>query len=193
MAIKHFLALDILETACEKIIKISDASVYGLGLSVDCLRLDITLPGTTQPIYITVDSQGDTLQPYFNLNLSAIDLGLNAPNTSELSSLPDGLYIITYSVSPNEIVNVTYYHLRVTKTLAAYYRLLCKLQLETCQPTAETIQRISQLRYIKMLIDAAKSKTEYCHAPIQGVDMLTYAIKLLAGFESSCCVTCNNI
>ena len=30
-----------------------------------------------------------------------------------------------------------------------------------------------------MYIDAAKAKTEYCHSPKQGVEMLAYADKLL--------------
>jgi hypothetical protein len=67
MAIKHHLCLDIPETACENIIRILDASVYGEGLAIDCPRLDIYLPGFSLPIYYTED---DGLAPNFVLNLS---------------------------------------------------------------------------------------------------------------------------
>ena len=191
MAIKHFLALDIPDTSCENVIKINDTSVYASLLAIDCLRLDITLPGTTQPIYMTLDSLGNTLLPYFVLNLSAIDLGIQPNNVSTLNSLPDGLYTIAYSVSPNATVNVSYYHLRVTKTMTKYYQELCKIQLAKCSPTFELLQRLNELRYIRMLIDSAKAKAEVRHSPIQAVDMLTNAIKLLDSLNSSCCVTCN--
>jgi hypothetical protein len=43
-----------------------------------------------------------------------------------------------------------------------------------------------------MYIDAAKAKAEYCHAPIEGVEMLAYAEKLLRKYLTGCCITCPN-
>lgn len=189
MAIKHYLALDIPNTACESVLKITDTSVYGQGLAINCPRLDIILPGNTQPIYLTPDNL-PALVPGFVLNLSTIELGLQPTNCTSLDTLPDGLYTITYSVSPNDLVNVTYYHLRVTKTLAKYYSELCKIQLDRCEPTKETLEKLNELRYIKMYIDAAKAKAEYCSSPHQAVDMLQYAIRLLNKFNNSCCQSC---
>ena len=123
MALKHHLALDIPETACENIIHVQDASVYAPGLPVTCPRLDITLPGFTVPIYITT---GMDSRPW-SMNLNAADLGLTPANTSSLIYLPDGLYTIRYSVSPNDKVYVTYYHLRVTRLLNTYYGEVCKI------------------------------------------------------------------
>jgi len=187
MAIRHFLALDIPETACATIIKINDSSVYGTGMVIDCPRLQITLPGTNQPIELVPPPTTG-----FVLNLSGITLGMQSMSTSTLMELPDGLYTITYSVSPNNLVYVTHYHLRTTKAKRRYFEELCKLQLQTCEPTNEYLQKLNELRYIFMLIDAAKAKAEYCHATGPAVDMLSYAIKLLDSFDSSCCVTCNN-
>ena len=45
MAIKHILALDIPDTACDTILKIWDSSSYAETLPVDCPRLDIFFPG----------------------------------------------------------------------------------------------------------------------------------------------------
>ena len=185
MAIRHNLALDIPETACENIIRIIDASVYGEGLAIDCPRLDIYLPGFSVPVYVT------DIEPNFVLNLSTIDLGLTTSD-NPLGILPDGLYTIKYSVSPNETVFVQYYHLRTTMLMNKYYKEICKVQLQPCEPTAEQHQKMHDLRYIKMYIDAAKAKAEYCHSPKQAIEMYTYAEKLLNKYLSGCCVSCNN-
>lgn len=186
MALKHHLALDIPETACENIIHVQDASVYAPGLSVSCPRLDITLPGFTVPIYITT---GMDSRPW-SMNLNAADLGLTPANTSSLIYLPDGLYTIRYSVSPNDKVYVTYYHLRVTRLLNTYYGEVCKIQLAACEPTPEQHDKMHDLRYIKMYIDAAKAKAEYCHSPKEAVEMYEYAQKLLRKYQTGCCVSC---
>jgi hypothetical protein len=83
--IRHTLALDIPDTACDTILRIWDASVYGEGLDVDCPRLDIWLPGFVIPKYFT------ELAPDFVLTLDAKDLGLQHPQAETPLSLPDGL------------------------------------------------------------------------------------------------------
>jgi len=192
MAIKHTLALDIPDTACENILRIIDASVYGQGLEVNCPRLDIYVPGFSVPIYYASNSEVDppiVFEQGFSLNLSTIDLGLSHPDNPP-GTFPDGLYTIKYSVSPNDTVYVEYYHLRTTHILNTYYKEICKVQLQTCEPSSEQHQKMHDLRYIKMYIDAAKAKAEYCHSPVQAVDMYTYAEKLLAKYLTGCCVTC---
>jgi len=193
MAIKHTLALDIPDTSCENILRIWDASVYGVGLDVDCPRLDIYLPGFSIPIYYTTNATitpPTVLDGGFVKNFSTADLGITHPNDNA-GSFPDGLYTIRYSVSPNDTVYVQYYHLRVTQLMNKYYKEICKIQLQSCEPTAEQHQKLHDLRYIKMYIDAAKAKAEYCHAPVQANEMYVYAEKLLAKYQTGCCVTCN--
>jgi hypothetical protein len=186
MAIKHRLSLDILDTACDHILKISDASSYGNALAPTCLRLDILLPGFYSPKYI------EDLTPGFTMNVDMVTLGYQEASNTVLNSFPDGLYVIRYSVAPNDKVYVVYNHLRVTCISNEYYREICKLQLAPCEPTAEVKQKLNDLRYIKMLIDAAKAKAEYCESPTQAVDMLEYARKLLSKYQSGSCITCNN-
>lgn len=186
MALKHKLRLDIPETACESVLRIVDISTYAdpAVLPIGCERLDITLPGFTNPVYIT------DLEYGFSLNLIASDLGLVCEDPNANYSLHDGLYTITYSICPTDKVNVTYYHLRTTAVTNEYFSELCKIHLQPCEPTAEQKQKMNDLRHIKMLIDAAKAKTEYCHAPKEGVAMLDYAKSLLAKYKTGCCITC---
>lgn len=190
MAIRHFLALDIPETAVPTVLRVVDSSVYGSGLPAECPRLDIYLPGFTTPVYLQVLSNGTAIQPNFALNLSAKDLQLQHPDEDKLLSLPDGLYRIRYSVSPNDKVFVEYYHLRTTQITAEYQKELCRVQLAECEPDHETHQKLHDLRYLKLYIDAAKATAEQCHTPQKAVAMLEYAKKLLRKYRSGGCLTC---
>ncbi len=183
---KHTLALDIPDTACQNSLRIMDASSYASGLSITCPRLDITLPGFKQPLYFTDESE---LTPGFTRLFTDIDFGEGVSLTGT-SSLPDGLYKIRYSISPNDTVYVEYYHLRTTIITNSYYRELCKLNLEECQPSQEQKERMNDLRYIKMYIDGAKAKAEYCHSPSEASKMLSYASSLLSKYKTGCCLTC---
>lgn len=184
MAITHILQLDVPETSCENIIRVVDTSIYAdpAILPIECQQLDITIPGTNQPVYITLG-----LTPNFCGVFDATDLGIDCPPGSPLH---DGLYTIRYSISPNDQMYVKYYHLRTTSATNRYYGEICKLHLQECEPSSEEKQKLDDLRYIKMLIDAAKAKAEYCHAPEQGVEMLSYANRLLDKYIMGCCITC---
>jgi hypothetical protein len=186
MALKHILRLDIPETACESILRIVDMSTYAEPnlLPIGCERLDITLPGFNTPVYIQDLDYG------FSLNLTAQDLGIVCGSEQIHYPLHDGLYTVRYSICPEDKVNVTYYHLRTTAITNQYFKELCKLHLEPCEPTVEQKQKMNDLRHLKMLIDAAKAKVEYCHAPKEGVKMLEYAKKLLTKYQTGCCITC---
>lgn len=185
MAIKHRLALDILDTSCDQVLKISDVSIYGQGLPVTCTRLDILLPGFNQPVYL------EDLSPGFTENITSITLGYQEPNADIINPFPDGVYTITYSVAPNDKIFITYHHMRTTCISNEYYRELCKLQLAQCEPSVEIQQKLKDLRYIKMLIDASKAKAEYCNSLTQATDMLAYARKLLSKYQTGSCITCN--
>ncbi len=187
---QHQLALEVPEQSCSDRLTIWDASVYANGITVDCEKLEIKIPGySTVYTHLYTDSP-NPLEYNFNNTYTAIDFGIQAQGSAELACLPDGLYTIQYSVSPNDEVYVKYYHLRTTKALNEYYKEICKIQLAQCEPTAEMKQHLSDLRYIKMLIDAAKAKVEFCHSTEQGVAMLQYANKLMKKYQDGCCITC---
>ncbi len=184
--IKHILGVDILNVSCPSVLKIVDVSIYADGLLVECPRLDITIPGITQPVYITTPD----IDSGFVKTISAIDLGLQSVTDTETVDLPDGLYNIKYSVSPNDKTIVEYNYLRCTKILISYYKELCKVDLAQCEPTSEQHRKLHDLRYIKMYIDAAKSKAEYCNSKRDAVNMLDYAKKLLDKYKTGKCIIC---
>jgi hypothetical protein len=105
--------------------------------------------------------------------------------------LPDGIYKIKYTVSPNDLVFVEYYQLRLTQTLNTYNQQLCILELAACEPSVETRARLTELRLIKSFFDAAKVKAEDCHDPGLAMDLLLYAKRRLERYIGGC-VDCNN-
>ena len=181
MALKHTLSLEVADTNNVNIIKIFDTSLYSSELGVDCPLLQVTAPGFTLPANISVSSN-------FNVTLSACDLGIQLTNCNTPAPLPDGVYIIRYSVSPNDKVFVEYTYLRVTVLLEEYNKQLCQLELSSCEPQADVKESLKELRLIKSFIDAAKAKVEYEHDNQEAMNILEYAQKRLQKLDSSKCL-----
>ena len=175
---QHNLSLYIPNILNECIIKIEDISVYAELLAIDCPLLQITPPGFTYAVHF---HDGAPNGSYF---LTAVDLELG---TSAEDPLPDGVYVIRYSVSPNDKVFVEYNYLRTTSIMNKYYKILCNLEVSNCEPPRELAETLNKMRMIKMLIEAAKAKVEYCHSVTEGMDMYAYALKLLNRIN---CKTC---
>ena len=181
---RHVLSLEAPDTLNCTILRVIDTSVYTDNINVECPILEITLPGFTNSVEI-----GETkIAPGFMLNLTACDLEVqtNGCGTS-YSNLPDGIYVIKYSVSPNDTVNVEYNHLRVSNLLNNYKKIVCELDVAACDPTKETEAKLRELSLIREYIDAAKSKVELCHEPKKGMELYTYAKKRLSKFQCSSC------
>lgn len=180
MASKHQLSLELPDTNNIKVLRLFDTSLYAEDLAVDCGTLRITSPGFNLPVAIEI-LKG------FNIVLNACSLGLQRTNCQEASQpLPDGIYVINYSVSPNTSVFVEYNHLRTTQTTNKYFNLLCDLEMSACEPDADVKEKLEELRLIKSFIDAAKAKVEYAHEPQAGMELLIYAQKRLNKYAAKC-------
>jgi hypothetical protein len=105
----------------------------------------------------------------------------------DFNPLPDGIYVIKYSVSPNDIVYVEYNHLRITKALQKYDALLCELELPPCSPAPDKKLRLAELMEIKGYLEAAKATVEVCHNAEKGMALYNYALKRLDKLN---CTTC---
>jgi hypothetical protein len=181
MASKHQLSLELPDTNNIKVLRIFDTSIYADGIGQDCGTLSITSPGFNLPVNIE-------MLPGFNTTLTACTLGLQKTGCSDaLQPIPDGIYVINYSLSPNSIVQVEYNYLRVTQTVNRYYNLLCELEMSACEPGADVKEKLEELRLIKSFIDAAKAKVEYCHSPEAGIELLMYAKKRLDKITNALC------
>lgn len=179
MSLKHQLSLEVPDTNNTKVFRVTDTSIYSDALEVKCPTLQIISPGFKLPVTIDV-IEG------FNLVLNACTLGIAAGDCSNSPSIPDGIYYLKYSVSPNDKVYVEYYHLRVTQTLNIYNNALCEIELSACEPDEITKNKLEELRLIRSYIDAAKIKVEDAHELEKGMQLLLYGKKLLTKYVKSC-------
>ena len=169
MADKHILSLEIPTVSNCDLLCIKDTSQYSKELAVDCEELQITLPGHSVPVLVKVEKD-------FDMCLTACALALQKTNCGTTqSNIPDGIYIIRYSVSPNTKVYVEYNHLRITALMTSYYQVLCDLDVHACQPNSTKQDLLAEMSYIRTMIDAAVSNVEYCQSAAQGMQIYNYA------------------
>ena len=173
MAAKHILSLELPQVSNLNILSIKDTSQYAENLSVKCSELLILPPGFSIPYIIEV-------QPGFNLNLNTCALGMQANDCGHsLNNFPDGVYAIQYRVQPHAKVYVEYNFLRTNLIMQKYYDKLNDLDIHPCEPTSARRKIISEMGYIKTMIDAAKAKVEYGSSPNQGGELYQFAEKKL--------------
>lgn len=181
MSSKHQLSLDIQQTNNCSLFRVVDTSIYSDDLDVDCARLEITPPGFNQPVVIDVEAN-------FEQIVTACALGIQLAGCgTESVVLPDGVYNVKYSVSPNDKVFVEYHYLRNCQVLNAYYLELCHLELAACEPDADVKDQLEELRLIKSFLDAAKAKVEHCNDVEQGMLLFVYAKDRLEKFGRNMC------
>jgi|EP01052_Picozoa_sp_SAG31_P005562 hypothetical protein len=184
---QHKLSLEVPDTANACILRVVDTSVYSSTVPVECPILEVTLPGFKYSVQFNKDSD-PAINPAFIANLTACDLEIQTSNCgTDFNGLPDGVYVLKWSVSPNDVVYAEYNHLRITKALNTYNAAMCDLDIADCAPKAELVDDLKTLRMIKSYLEAAKAKVEVCHEPIKGMQLYTYAMKLLNKFNCTSC------
>lgn len=177
----HVLSLEVPETLNACILRIEDTSVYA-NMPVVCPVLAVTLPGYLYSTEISVTEN-------FSLNLTACDLGIQTLDCgSTFVDLPDGIYIIKYSVSPSDTVYVEYNHLRMTKTLQKYKKVLCAIEVSGCEPAPDIKEKLKRVRMIHDMLEAASAQVEWCHHPKKGMEIFTYACRELEKMSCTLCL-----
>jgi len=182
---QHVLSLEAPDTMNLCQLRVVDTSVYNPDVIIKCPILEITLPGFSYPVQFGEDK----VAPGFILNLTACDLEVQTSGCgTTFNNLPDGIYILKWSVSPNDQVYVEYNHLRITKALTRYQGILCELDIAACAPNDEQVAKMKKLAEIRSYLEAAKAKVEFCHEPAKGMELYKYAVKLLDKFECKSCI-----
>ena len=177
----HILSLEVPTVLNTCILSVLDTSVYSTLMPVTCPTLNVTVPGFNYSTQLTP-------VPGENTILTACDLQLQTQGCNDtLSDLPDGVYVIKYSVSPNDQVFVEYNHLRISKALNIYNNILCKLDLAACDPSVTIKKKLETLKMAKMYLDAAKAKVEFCHEPNHGMSLYNYALKIMNKLDCKNC------
>lgn len=168
----HKLSLEVPDTLNKCVLRVVDMSVYNTDISTKCGQLEITAPGFTMSQFI------DNIYPNFSVNLTACDLKIQKVNCgTDFNCLPDGLYVIKWSVSPNTIVYVEYNHLRITNALNKIQQIYCEIDL--CISTPQSKSKLNKLTEVEQYLKAAKAKVEYCREAKKGMDLYKEAMKML--------------
>ncbi len=170
----HLLSLDIPDTSNCCILRIVDTSVYNSDITLKCGQLQVMAPGFATGQFI------DNIYPNFTVNLTACDLKIQTIKCgTDFNSLPDGIYVVKWSVSPNDMVYVEYDHLRITAALTKLNKLYCDLDLGACEPSVSNKAKLAKLTEIREDLYAAKAKVEYCKEAKKGMELYKYAMKLI--------------
>jgi hypothetical protein len=173
------LNLNIPDILAGCVLRIEDISTYYDLVPRVCPTLQISVPGFNDCVTLS------ELPKDFILNLTACDLGLQKEDCgTESQPIPDGVYTVKYSQSPNEKVYVEYDHLRVSMLKQKLKREWYNLTLGACEPSVEVGKKMQQLTLIDNYVEAAKAKVEYCSDVDAGMALYNYANKLLS--EYSC-------
>jgi hypothetical protein len=177
----HILSLEVPTVLNTCILSILDTSVYALSIPVTCPTLNVTVPGFNYSTQLTIIPGDNTILTACDLQLQVVGCDIT------LNDLPDGIYVIKYSVSPHDQLFVEYNHLRISKALNIYNNILCNLDLAACEPPEKIKQKLEKLQMAKMYLDAAKAKVEFCHEPNHGMSLYNYAVKLMKKIECKNC------
>ncbi len=160
--------------------RLVDSSFYNPDLKVESAILEITPPSAQLPVLFNVQAGFSNLYNSSNLKI------LPAKNYSELVMLPDGIYIIKYSVKPNNKSYVEYNHLRNTSQMLSFNREIYELfSNRAIMSKREFQQRRESLTWIKELIDAAKVLVEDYQRVVDGVGLYNEANTLLTKLTKS--------
>ena len=166
---------------------ILDTSIYAENMPISCPTLQVLMPGFTAATTITEDSV-PPLEAGFSRHLTACDLEVQRENCGSVyNCLPDGIYVIRYSVSPNNLIYVEYNHLRMVQAMKMYQQHLCDLELQACAIPADKKARFNELMEIKGFLDSAKAKVDFCHEPSKGMELYNYALSRLKKLDCKSC------
>ncbi len=170
----HKLSLEAPDTLNSCLIRLEDTSIYNNDISIKCGLLQVLVPGFSTPQFV------NDVEPNFSLKLTACDLKVQTINCgTTFNDLPDGIYVIKWSISPNEYVFVEYNHLRETKALNKIKQIYCDLDMGACEPEESIRKKLRELRDIQDDLAAAKAKVEICRDAKKGLEIYKYAMMRL--------------
>lgn len=151
MAHKPRVFIDECNSDCS-VLRISDISEYDSLVAITNPVLKINLPGNNTDFVVPFPINGTGFY-------TTVSFG-----SCNTSTLPDGIYSVTYSVCPNEEVFYTKKFLRTCQTECIIYSLLanilgagCNKVVTDCYGKDITNERIQELEDMLTLLETAKS------------------------------------
>lgn len=183
----HFIQLNVPDHLTECILRVEDFSIYNTILPFTAPTLQVQVPGFDYAVEFNLTTT-PTLDKNFVMNIDACMLGLQTTNCGfKKEALPDGVYNITYSVAPNQILNHTVNHLRTTTIENQLLCLYKELNSGPCEPSNELNRQMDLLGVIDGYIKTAKALAFFDNDCHNAMMMYDYAKKLI---DKMNCKTC---
>lgn len=170
--------INIEEVLNPKVLIVNDVSFYNPDVEVSNSFMEIRFPGSVKYVHIPVAKE-------FRYIINSNTLGItNVTHSELLAELPDGLYVINYSICPNAELFVEYKFLRNTQQLVKWHNAYCSLELEKCN-RKQYAEELEKLREIKEYILAAKMLAE-CNRYTDAINLYNATEEMLNAFEGKC-------
>ncbi len=172
---RHILSLEVIEVSNEGIFIVKDTSIYTSAIGVACQSLQITPPGFDTPTVVVPSTQN------FEIIFNACTLGITPAINCATSCprIPDGIYSLYYTVSPNTDVYVGYKYLRITSAMNRRNQLLCDLALPCCLPDKELQYELRNLDIIRNYLISAQVNVNNLKDYSTGINEYRYAVDLM--------------
>lgn len=175
------LSLDVSNSHNEKVIRLYDTSFYYKDEPIDNYLIEI-LP-VNKTLWLTFN-----VTKGFSLVLNSSNLRYKKTNDNEgLIPLPDGIYEIKQSHTPNsQTVSHTYYF-RTTVFMNKLESEKNKLFTNVCSLSRNEYNfNRDRLRDLEEYLYAAKWIIEECNDKVKGKDMFEFSKKLLENYTNEC-------
>lgn len=150
------LDLNIVSTHNTKTLGVADISVYEPNQVISAATLEVTPPGFKK---VALTFTPNTVNVINSNNLNITD----TVNVDELVTLPDGIWLLKYSIQPSLTNFVQKKFLRIDNIQSKYYKILLSIDLDLC-PDNDCLPTINhkdeqfiRLREIRLMIDGAIS------------------------------------
>lgn len=151
---------------------IADISVYATTPSNP--SLEITVPGFPK---VNVEFTPSSVNIY---NAAHFDIDCEAT-----SPLPDGIYYLKYSVTPNSTTYVEKSFLRMEQLICRYYNVRLSLDVN-CPCSDEKDKHEALLRQASILMEGAQASANQCD-PVSAYEKYQKADKILRNITSCDC------
>lgn len=150
----HDLYLDIQDTLNVNTIRVLDDSIYFQDAPFENAIIEITPPTYTCPTLALRVQKG------FNIIFNSSNLRI-VPVGATRSPLPDGKYVIKYSVSPNQSVFVEYIYFRNLRQIDSYKSILSDLYTNRSKIPPKKFKELRmELFLLKQFIDSERAMAE---------------------------------
>lgn len=179
--IKTELSLDVSNSTNTKVMRLFDTSHYYSDETIENYLIEVLPVNKSSWVSFNVAKN-------FSLALNSSNLRYKkASDASDLIALPDGVYEIKQSVKPNLFTVSHFYHFRITDLENRIKSERKKLLRDECKISREEyIMQRDTLRDIEEYAMSAKWTVEECADKKSGIELYTFANKLLDRYSNEC-------